>query len=225
MRTISSAHTPWLPQMGLRGQKKGENQTKVSPVYDSSTTSVFMISNSHDSHRKLGESCSKQIIGAFIQRNLCLRMAGSKQPNELWRAALGMWTHVCRLGCKQTTLQARSQSLSSHWEIYTELNQIYIKSSVGTNISPPGCTSPLCWFCCWSLWGMKGCIHRCSWVMSCHLTLLPPPSMADPYPWMLQPNQGVFPPFPMTLFVIYDNTQAVLIYQDIVHHSITQLTF
>lgn len=67
--------------MGLQGEKKGENQTKVSSIHDSSTASVFMIANRQGSHRKLDESCSKQIIGAFIKRNLCLRMAGSKHES------------------------------------------------------------------------------------------------------------------------------------------------
>lgn len=79
------------------------------------------------------------------------------------------------------------------------------------------------WFCSWSLWGMKGCIFRCSRGMSWNLI----GSSPTIHGWLLSQNAtawSLFLPFPMTLFIIYTNTQ-VLIYQDIVHHSMTQLLF
>lgn len=105
-------------------------------------------------------------------------------------------------------LQARSKSLCSYWKISTELNQIWIKSWVNTNISSSGCTRLLQRFCCWSPWGTTGCVHRCSWwQMSYHLLALlcDPPCMADPYRWMLQPDQGLFPlslTQPCSLFMV-----------------------
>lgn len=113
-------------------------------------------------------------------------------------------------------------SLSTYWEIYTELNQICTKSSVDTNIFLPACTSPLCLVCCWSLWGAKGCISRCSRGMSCHLVVILPPPMADSYHWMLQLDP--LSPRPCSLFMP-THKQSWFIRMDIVRHSITQLLF
>lgn len=153
-------------------------------------------------------------------------MNGSKQKCQV--APLGMWTHVCRLSCKQTTSAGQVQvSLQLQEDFYwAQYNLDQILSQYKHFSS--GCTRPLQWFCCWSLWGMKGCVHRYSWwQINYHLLVLlhDPPSL---YGWSLFSECynviRVFSPFFSSSPVHYSHEWSWFL-GIFVHYSTVQLLF
>lgn len=72
-------HTrPDYLEWGCRGKRKEKTRPRCPQYMTAALPVCSWYPTAMTATEKLDESCSKQIIGAFIQRNLCLRMAGSK---------------------------------------------------------------------------------------------------------------------------------------------------